>query len=273
MKILKGDSAIDALMGVLPYVLEALPDDMSLYVTDGKKYLEVAEGSELKLGITAGSEVMGKATEKCMTENRKTVFNVRTGLQFRGVNVPIPDENGRPVGTVICASGRQKQQDVNEVANQLSDFADQIALAIEEIARGAGRLAQVGQSLSDKAVESNQKIKETGVIINTIKEISGQTNLLGLNAAIESARAGEHGRGFGVVAEEIRKLADNSKEAAERVREIIDSISAVVGEMTNAATESAAIAQQQAASTEENAATIEQLRQLAVAVKNTAAKL
>lgn len=273
MERLKGESAIEALIGILPYVVEALPDDMGLCVTDGKRYLQVAEGPALKVGITPGSEIFGKATEKCMTENKRTVYNVRTGVPLRGVNIPIPDENGTPLGTLICITGREMQQNVNHVANQLSDFTDQIAAAIEEIARGANRLAEVGQNLSAKAVESDSRIKETGIIINTIKQISGQTNLLGLNAAIESARAGEHGRGFGVVAEEIRKLADNSKEAAEKVRLIVDSISSAVSDMTDAAAESAAIAQQQAASTEENAATIEQLRHLAITVKDMAAQL
>lgn len=273
MELLKGEEAIEALVGILPYIVKALPDDISLYVTDGKRYLQVAEGPELQMRVAIGSEVMGKATEKCMTENKPTVYNIKTGTPFRGVNIPIPDENEKPVGTVICANGRMRQQEMNAVADQLSDFTDQLSAAIEEIARGAGRLAEVGQSLANKAAESNQRISETGVIINAIKEISGQTNLLGLNAAIESARAGEHGRGFSVVAEEIRKLADSSKQAAERVRLIVDSISASVAEMTDAASESAAISQEQAASTEENAATIEQLRQLVVTVKNTAAKL
>jgi len=56
METLKGKEALTALMGVLPYVINALPSDMSLYVTDGKQYLYAAEGPDLQTGITVGSE-------------------------------------------------------------------------------------------------------------------------------------------------------------------------------------------------------------------------
>lgn len=273
MEQLKGQEAIEALIGVLPYIMEALPRDMVLCVTDGQKYLQIAEGAELKLGITVGSQIMGNATKKCMTENRPTVYNVNQGNSFKGVNVPIPDENGDVIGTIICAVGRQKQRNVNKVAVELSEYLDQMASAITEIARGSARLAEVGQNLIGKAQESSSKIKETELIVNTIKNISNQTNLLGLNAAIESARAGEHGRGFGVVAQEIRKLADSSQKSAEMVRNIIASISFTVEDMIQAAAESGAITQQQAAATEENTATIDQLRKIAQDVKDMAAQL
>jgi hypothetical protein len=273
MEMLRGQEALDALIGVLPYVIRALPQDMLMCVTDGIRYLQVVEGDDLKVGMTVGAEVLGAATAKCVKENRVTVFNVKeaTGfIPFKGVNVPILGEDGLPVGTLICGIGRKKQQDLNKVAKLLSDSLDQMTLAINEIAEKAARLSVVEQGLYEETQNLNRKMQETKSILIGIKKLYNQTNLLGINASIEAARAGAYGKPFSVIAQEIRKLAEDSQAEAEEIDEITSGILAATDGMISSVEESRNIADQQAAITQENAASIKELQSLAYAVKSMA---
>ncbi len=101
--------------------------------------------------------------------------------------------------------------------------------AMEQITRNLLVMAQKTQSTASSVDQLSQRADQIGGIIKLIKEIADQTNLLALNAAIEAARAGEQGRGFAVVADEVRKLAERTAQATNEISSLVSSIQSETG--------------------------------------------
>jgi methyl-accepting chemotaxis protein len=118
----------------------------------------------------------------------------------------------------------QRAQSVADASRRAVEEGDRGRQAVEEAVSAMNAVKDRTSTTAESILMLSEQAAAIGDIITTVNEIADQSNLLALNAAIEASRAGEHGRGFGVVASEIKLLADQSKKATAQVRQILGDI-------------------------------------------------
>jgi len=113
---------------------------------------------------------------------------------------------------------------VEKVFEDTTEAAQRGSEAVSSAVQGMDNIKDKVEEIAAKVLTLGEKSQQIGVVLELIKEISGEVHLLALNAAIESAAAGEQGKRFGVVASEIRRLAEKTRESAENIRSIVSEI-------------------------------------------------
>ncbi|MBS3942912.1 MAG: methyl-accepting chemotaxis protein [Dethiobacter sp.] len=254
---------LEAAVALAPLFQQIIPFDCAVAVTDREIILAdcVGEGSEMV------SNARKKFSEKGSLYNSmqsgklhsKAISKEAYGFPFKSTAIPVKSETGKIIGSLGLALSLKNQDILNEAARSFAATCENVVASTEELAALAQELVSGLKLLNTYQKETAEQVQQTDKILKFIEKIAMNSKLLGLNAAIEAARVGVEGRGFEVVATEIRNMAENSSKSVEEIKVILSGLKEKVTAISREIENYLHIAHQQASSSSDIAAAMQNL--------------
>lgn len=265
MAIPKLHPVVKAFPDFAPMLSEMFAEGVQLRLTDLNKIVLTQSSQKfdipsLKEGVSLNENSIESKAIKSKKPQSEEVNSLEYGVPVRLSAYPLFDEvSNEVVAAFSVTTPKEIAVNLRNMSSNLENNLTGISSTIQELAASASQIHANQQNLNttiNDITALSQKINE---VSHFIKEIADETKMLGLNASIEAARAGEFGKGFGVVANEIRRLSDQSKDTIPKITKLTQDIISKVDESNKKSENSLSASQEQAAATEEITASIEEI--------------
>lgn len=267
---------IRSFYNLVPYLKYYFEDELVFTISNTKKFLLVQDSDNLKMASKTGDSIpAGCAADVCLKEKKPISIIVPEnvfGVPLKTMAVPV-FEDGIIQGTMVIGMSLSKKERISNLSNTLSSSLSEISSNLFEMVSGVQKISETNSAIQNSIQKTNNNAKKTDEVIGFIGGIAKQTNLLGLNAAIESSRAGEFGKGFSIVANEIRKLSQSTKESTNQINDILNSIQNSINEIYIRFNDSNSLLENQSSGLEEITATVQELNSTATILKEFASKM
>lgn len=224
-KYLKYNDEIGDLAKSIKVVKDSMKDTVNSVMTESEGGIHDAiKSKENIFELNSQVEEVSATTEQLSATMRETAASSQKMSNYS-------KKIEQAINTMV-----EKVQSNIESASEISERAENLKVNAEQSEKLAHEIRNSVEKKLRSALDKSKAVEQINVLSNTILEIISQTNLLSLNAAIESAKAGEAGRGFAVVAGEIRKLAENSKNTVKDIQDTTKIVLSAVNNLTDGST-------------------------------------
>lgn len=267
---------IKSFYNLVPYLKYYFDDELVFTISNTEKFLLVQDTENLKMASKTGDPIpAGCAADICLKEKKAISIIVPEnvfGVPLKTMAVPV-FEDSIIQGTMVIGMSLGKKDKISNLSTTLSNSLSEISTNLFDMVSGVQKISETNSSIQKSIEETNSNAKKTDEVVGFIGNIAKQTNLLGLNAAIESSRAGEFGKGFSIVANEIRKLSQSTKESTNQINHILNSIQDSINEIYIRFNDSNLLLENQSSGLEEITATVQELNSTATILKEFASKI
>lgn len=269
---------VNAFDSFAPTLTNLLPEGGVLYVADKEKFIKKQGSNKFDIGKLQINAPLRNDSVAEQAQQQKKLITQEADAAVYGVPTliaatPLIVETGEVVGSFGLMLPRQLANDLKGIASSLDQGLTGVSASIQQITAATNDVSGNQSHLHEEIQKVKGHLENINKVMGFIKEIADETKMLGLNAAIEAARVGDAGRGFGVVAEEIRKLSEESKKTVSQIRELTGQIDKSVTETSSSSESTLAVVEETSAAIQEVNATIEEMTSIAGKLTQTAAKL
>lgn len=208
---------------------------------------------EISEQVAAASEELSALAVESTSVTQRMAGSVNAIADGADVQQKVSGENAQAMDEVASAISRiaETASDVSDAATQITEGARLGEEKLQDTFAQMNSIHSAVHQSSELTVQLNQHSNEIASIVSVIMEISAQTHLLALNANIEAARAGDQGRGFMVVANEVRKLAEQTTESAQSIATLVGNVRTLLSEVTDSMVKSTNVTEQGMAANKE----------------------
>jgi len=248
-------------MGIIVRALKEMEDNVREFIVETSRKTKVLENSSSHLDNITDQSSIGAE------EIAKTIEKMAIGVNQQASDTESATSSIENIDKLMNQN-RENVKNINEARNLIDKEKLEGFQIIEELIKASEENDRITQEVYDFVINNSQNADEIANAGKMIESIAEQTNLLALNAAIEAARAGEAGRGFSVVADEIRKLAEQSNLFAGKIKEVIEKLKAESNHAVNKMNEVGSIVDVQNKKVEETKLKFESIAKAIETMKN-----